>query len=175
MSGIHLLLLHPWVCSLCGSCLKPARPHASVCSRLIVAVLPAHGVTPSVEHCGMAVLPAFAITTFFIPSVALHVFKVMASALGACCQLGCSRHPDRDTSASSVSWGAALRLSLSSVRVMFSHHDIDHRDVRVHFAKRQLVQDLCFSGCLKPHPQDRHLGLANQSLPCSRCCVCPNT
>ena len=48
---------------------------------------------------------------------------------------------------------------------MFGHHDTDHRDVRVHFAKRQLVQDLCFSGFLKPNPQDRHLGLANQSLP----------
>ena len=29
-------------------------------------------------------------------------------ALGACCLLGCSRRPDRDTSASSVSWKAAL-------------------------------------------------------------------
>ena len=48
---------------------------------------------------------------------------------------------------------------------MFSHQDTDHRDVRVHVAKRQLEQDLCFSGCLKPDPQDRHLGLATQSLP----------
>ena len=32
--------------------------------------------------------------------------------------------------------------------------------MRVHFAERQFVQDLCFSGCLKPNPQDRHLGLA---------------
>ena len=50
---------------------------------------------------------------------------------------------------------------------MFSHHDSGYRDVRVNFAKRQLVQDLCFSGCLKLDPQDRHLGLANQSLPYS--------
>ena len=48
---------------------------------------------------------------------------------------------------------------------MFSHHDTDHRDVRVNFFKRQLVQDLCLSGCLKPKPQDRRLGLANQPLP----------
>ena len=54
-------------------------------------------------------------------------------------------------------------LALSSKCVMISHHT-DHRDVRVHFAKRQLVQDLCFSGCLKPNPRDRHLGLAIQSL-----------
>ena len=77
----------------------------------------------------MEVLPAFAITTFFMPSVALHVFN-----------------------------------ALSSMRVMFSRHT-DYWDVRVHFAKRQLVQDLCFSG--KPNPQDRHLGLAIQSLPYS--------
>ena len=48
---------------------------------------------------------------------------------------------------------------------MFNHHDTDLRDVRVHFTKRQLVQDLCFSGCLKPNPQDRHLGDL----------ACPNT
>ena len=53
---------------------------------------------------------------------------------------------------------------------MFSHHDIDHRDVRVHFAKRQFVQDLSFSSCLTPNPQDRHLGLAKQSLLHSWCC-----
>ena len=47
---------------------------------------------------------------------------------------------------------------------MFGHHDTDHLDVRVDFAKRQLVQDLCLSGCLKPNPQDRRLGL---SLPYS--------
>ena len=29
----------------------------------------------------------------------------------------------------------------------------------------QLVHDLCLSGCLKPKPQDRRLGLANQPLP----------
>ena len=46
---------------------------------------------------------------------------------------------------------------------MFSHHT-HHRDVRVHFAKRQLVQDLCFSGCLKPNPQDRNLALASHPL-----------
>ena len=79
MSSIHLPLLHPWDCSLYGSCLTPARPHASDCSRLIVAVPPVHGVVPCVEHCGKAVLPAFDITTFFISSLAFNVFKVMAS------------------------------------------------------------------------------------------------
>ena len=41
LSSIRLLLLHPWVCLLYGSCLTPARPHASDCSRFTVAVLPA--------------------------------------------------------------------------------------------------------------------------------------
>ena len=101
------------------------------------------------------------------PSVALHVFKVMASCsrclllaelqssfrLGHSCLLGLLE--------------AALLRQLSSVRVMFSHHDTDHRDVRVHFAKRQPVQNLCLSGRVKPNPQDRRLGLANQLLPYS--------
>ena len=117
MSGIHLLLLRPWVCSLCGSCLTPARPHESDCSRLIVAVLPAHGVSPSATRC------------------LLLVELQSSSRPGHFCLLGLL--------------GAALRLSLSSVRVMFSHHDTDHRDVRVHFAKRQIAQDLRFSSCLK--------------------------
>ena len=67
------------VCLPYGSCLTPARPHASDCSRFIVAVLPAHVVISSAEHCGMAVLPAFAIASFSIPSVALHLLKVIAS------------------------------------------------------------------------------------------------
>ena len=74
MSSIRLLLLHPWVCLLCSSCLTPARPHASDCSRFIVAVLPAHVVISCEEHCGMAVLPALANKSFFVSSVALHVF-----------------------------------------------------------------------------------------------------
>ena len=147
--------------------MSPARPHASVCSRLIVAVLPAHGVVPSVEHCGMAVLPAFAITTFFISSVALRVFKVMVSCTRCLLLVGLhsSSRPGHFSLLGLL--GAALRLSLSSVRVMFSHHDTDHRDVRVHFAKHQLAQDLCLSSCLKPNPQDRHFGHPNQSLPYS--------
>ena len=138
----------PWVCLLYDSCLIPARPRASDCSRLVVAVLPAHSVIPSVEHCGVAVLSAFANTTFFVPSVALHVFKVMASC-ARCLQLA-------GLQSSSRPGHHCLLGQLSSVRVMFSHHDTDHQDVRVHFAKGQLEQDLCFSSCLKPNPQDRH-------------------
>ena len=42
------------------------------------------------------------------------------------------------------------------MRVVFSHHDTDHRDARVHFAKRQLVQDLCLSAvqdAIEPGPR----------------------
>ena len=77
--GIRLLLLHPWVCVLYGSCLTSARPRASACSFLIVAMVHAQVVIASARRCGMAVLPAFAITSFSISSVALHVFKVMSS------------------------------------------------------------------------------------------------
>ena len=35
---------------------------------------------------------------------------------------------------------------------VFTHRGADHQDVLVHFAKRQLVKDLCFSRCLKPKP-----------------------
>ena len=175
-----------------GSCLTRARPHASDCMRLVVAVLPARGVVPSVEHCGLEVLSAFANTNLLHPLRGLHTFKVthLAShdgvwAMSLICLgagypcpvstliphwtthlLSCSCRPDRDTSASSVSWKAALRLWLSSVRVMFSHHGTDHWDARVHVAKRQLVQGLCFSSCLKPNPQDRHLGLPVQDVAC---------
>ena len=84
--------------------------------RKLVAV---HCVIPSVEHCGIAVLPALATITFFITSVALHVFKVMASCTRCLLFVLLQSSSEQDTFASSVSWRAALRLSQSSVCVMF--------------------------------------------------------
>ena len=93
-------------------------------SRFIVAVLPAHVVISSVEHCGMAVLPAFAITSFFIPSVALHVFKVIESCTvvnardvqSSYRSPGCSCSP-------SVSWHkifASQAVSSPTLRIVIS-------------------------------------------------------
>ena len=118
LSGIRLLLLHPWVCLLSISCLTPARPHASDCSRLIVPVLPAHVVISSVEHCGMAVLPAFAITTFSISSVALHVFKVIA-----CCTVISARDvqsPYRSCGCSCSLRQASPAVSSLTVKIVIS-------------------------------------------------------
>ena len=103
MSSIHPLLLHPWVCSLCGSCLLHVlmRLFARVSSwRCYPRMVSFHLLNTVAWRCYPR-SPSQPSSSPPWPCVSSRSWYL---ALGACCLLGCTRHPDQDTSPSSVFW-----------------------------------------------------------------------